>query len=370
MSEQKHIFLKHLSDSLNDAFYEVDQLRLVVYYALGFRLESIVNLPNKMPVIIMELVQWAERTDQIDKLIKGAREQNRTNQSLKLIEQEYAEYFKSQRAPEAEIPVEKVGEADQASTSQGTPVRGRSTGVRTAVLPVWFLERGAEIQRAVARVVLVEEVSGTPAGSGWATGFMVAPDLFMTCNHVIPSPEFANKLAVQFNYRLQMDGLVQETEIFRLSPDDFYVTNRDFDYSLLKVRPNEINEENGEPVLAGDRWGYIPLNDSPIFQEDQHLNIVHHPAGRPKEITVQENFLDSLYTNVVRYTSWTEPGSAGAPVLDNLWQLLALHHAKGGQDENGVWLKEGIRIDVIINDLREQLRATDQEVVLARLGID
>ena len=105
--------------------------------------------------------------------------------------------------------------------------------MRTAVLPVWFLERGAEIQRAVARVVLAEEVSGMPVGAGWATGFMVAPDLFMTCNHVIPTPDFANKLAVQFNYRLQMDGLVQETEIFRLSPGDLYITNHDLDYTEM-----------------------------------------------------------------------------------------------------------------------------------------
>lgn len=53
------------------------------------------------------------------------------------------------------------------------------------LLPVFFLQQGATVQRAVSRVVLLEPVAGLPAGSGWGTGSLISPTLFLTNNHVI-----------------------------------------------------------------------------------------------------------------------------------------------------------------------------------------
>ena len=62
-------------------------------------------------------------------------------------------------------------------------------------LPVWFLERGVDVQRSVARVVLTKPhtVRGYTfqPGRGWATGFMVSPNLFLTNNHVISDKPFS-----------------------------------------------------------------------------------------------------------------------------------------------------------------------------------
>jgi len=238
-------------------------------------------------------------------------------------------------------------------------------------LPVFFLERGVQVQRSIARVVLTKPHTVSsghtfPPGTGWATGFMVSPSLFLTNNHVIPDEDFARKVRMQFNFQLGEGGFEQPTEDFYPALDDAFHANEALDYTLIRLRPNQM-AGSGASALAGNRWGFIPLNENPLFRPDQHFNIIQHPRGRRKEIALQDNELDKLFANVVRYKSDTEPGSSGSPVFDNLWQLVALHHAGGEQDlTSGKWLNnQGIRIDRIVEDLRKHL----DEAVLEELGI-
>ena len=236
-------------------------------------------------------------------------------------------------------------------------------------LPAWFLVRGAEVQSAVGRVVLTEAVSGLPPGSGWATGFMVSPTLFMTNNHVIPNKPFADKIRMQFNYQLGPDGVEAVSESYLPDADDVFHTNPALDYSLIRLKGNQSGDVD-KPRQAGDRWGFIALNDSPVFRSKQHFNIVQHPSGRRKEIALQDNEIDKLFTNVVRYKADTEPGSSGSPVFNNVWQIVALHHAGGDRDASGKWLNnEGIRIDAVINDLRAHFVSEGRQDVLDELGI-
>ncbi len=237
-------------------------------------------------------------------------------------------------------------------------------------LPVWFLEQGAQSQRSIARVVLTKPHAGFPPGTGWATGFMVSPSLFLTNNHVIPDKAFAKKIRIQFNFQLGPDGSERPTESFLPASNDVFRTNVALDYTLIRLRPNQPAIDGGEPVVAGDRWGFIPLNDSPIFREEQHFNVIQHPDGRRKEVALQDNEIDKLFHNFILYKADTEPGSSGSPVFDNLWQLVALHHAGGERDASGKWLNnEGIRIDRIVEDLRQHFTDTDEERVLMELGI-
>ena len=235
-------------------------------------------------------------------------------------------------------------------------------------LPASFLEQGALVQRSVARVVLTKPHAGLPAGSGWATGFLISPSLFMTNNHVINDISFAGKIRIQFNYQLGPDGIELESESFFPKLDDVFWTNPALDYSLIRLQPMEAADGSGS-VLPGDHWGYIPLNESPIYREKQHFNVIQHPSGRRKEVALQNNEIHKLFENTVRYTTDTEPGSSGSPVFDNLWQLVALHHAGGEKDASGKWLdNQGIRVDKIIADLRAHFAGNNDDV-LAELGI-
>lgn len=247
-------------------------------------------------------------------------------------------------------------------------------------LPVHFLEKGAAIQRAVARVVL-------KSGQGWATGFMVSPTLFLTNNHVIPDVAFASSIEAQFQYQLDYNGLPKQVDIYQFDPNSVFHTNVQLDYTLIGMRKKSIFSVVTPvvPVVveasslidssnliniwkhAGNVHGFIPLQSSVSYADKQHVNIVQHPAARRKEVALQQNNIQYIYNNHVRYTTDTEPGSSGSPVFNNSWGLILLHHA-GGDVQNGVWINnEGVRIDKIVADIRNHFGAN--HAVVTELGI-
>lgn len=299
-------------------------------------------------------------------------------------------------------------------------------------LPVHFLEEGAVVQKAVARVALTEAYAGLPAGSGWGTGFLVSPSLFMTNNHVIPSESFARKVEMQFNYQLDYAGTPQSVDTYSPDPDDVFYTNTTLDFTLIRLNPrcrfvvgsswpsisgSELNsavrqsrleytpnpfgpEPPIDPRFAnmrlpidwqidiprfrkvctnpGQIWGHLQLLESISYagpsgdQLGQHVNIVQHPQGRRKEVSLQRNNLTNIYQNAIRYTSDTEPGSSGSPVFNNQWDLISIHHAAGEKDvANNVWISnEGMRIDKIVADLKSHYSgSTTGNQILAELGL-
>jgi hypothetical protein len=257
-----------------------------------------------------------------------------------------------------------TGEEIPASRNNEAPVLERIIG-ESNLLPVFFLEQGVERQKAVARIVLTQPEGNLNAGSGLATGFMVSPSLFLTNHHVIENSAFLHKIRIQFNYQLGPDGMPRPTESYLPEISGTFHTEPALDYTLIRLRPSQVAGE-----LAGNKFGFIRLNENPTFFSRQNLNIVQHPQGREKEIALQKNEIDKLFENVVRYTSDTEPGSSGSPVFDNLWQLVALHHGAGEQNSAGQYINnEGIRSNRIVEDLRIHFTGTGQTAVLAELGI-
>ena len=273
------------------------------------------------------------------------------------------------------------------------------------LLPVHFLEEGAVVQRAVARV--------TKDGSGWGTGFLVSPSLFMTNNHVIPNEAFALRCAMQFNFQLDYMGNPQTVDAYTPDPDDVFYTNSSLDFTLIRLNPHchpvyikvrdlwrtRIGGEAEEDVLerltlmqpvaaaqpllrdrllrmvciaAGGSWGYLRLPSSITYAVGEHLNIVQHPQARRKEVALQKNNITNIYTNRIRYTTDTEPGSSGSPVFNNQWDLVVIHHAAGEWDSAaGEWLSnEGMRMDKIVADLRSHYGGTPTgDQILTELGI-
>jgi len=240
-------------------------------------------------------------------------------------------------------------------------------------LPANFLQQGATVQRAVARVVLTQAHGQFPPGTGWATGFLISPSLFLTNNHVIPDKGFAQKIRMQFNYQLNDQGVESPTDSYIPAPEDVFHTNPALDYTIIRLQTKPVTGDatfGTGMIEPGQRWGFIALNPIPVFRENQHVNIVQHPRGRLKEIALQDNEVHALFTNAVRYKTDTEPGSSGSPVLDNLWQLVALHHA-GGERVDGTWINnQGIRIDRIIADLQSTFGSPESGgQVLEQLGL-
>lgn len=259
------------------------------------------------------------------------------------------------------------------------------------LLPVHFLQEGAVVQRAIARVV---------APSWLGTGFMVSDSLFLTNNHVLPETLTAQQARIEFNYQYDYNGVLQQVDTFSPQPQSFFHTNKTLDYTLVRLAPKSIiaplalanysdlhavagvsgNISDGfsPPVIkpvkvyAGKRWGFLPISKKVSYAVGQYVNMIQHPSGRSKELACQENTVDSVYSNVIRYTTDSEPGSSGSAVFNNGWELLALHHAAGDKIPNTnppQWKNnEGIRIDKIAQDLINNFSTTNPSI-LKELGL-
>jgi endonuclease G len=231
-------------------------------------------------------------------------------------------------------------------------------------LRVSFLSQGAAVARAVAYV----EVN---AGNSIeiATGFMVSPRLFITNQHVIADAAAARGTQVTFFRELDERGVPRPTTTFLLDPDSFALFSPDdqLDYALVALG----QRQSGAAGVA--ELGFCPLSDQP----DKHVigmntNIIQHPSGWLKMISVRNNMLTARTEHTLLYETDTEQGSSGSPVFNDDWQLVALHHwgepfldggaAAQAQAQNQDTpasarrnVNEGVRISAIYRDLAARL---------------
>ncbi|MEX0313808.1 MAG: serine protease, partial [Allomuricauda sp.] len=204
------------------------------------------------------------------------------------------------------------------------------------LLDVNFLIKGARMARAVGRIVL--PVAG---GNRLGTGFMVSPQIMMTNNHVLSSENEAANARFQFDYFRKEDGTVGPISEFSLRPDRFFITESNLDFTLCAV---ENTNPNGQDV---SQRGWFPLiGPSGKALIGEWVSIIQHPNGDPQKVVVQDNkVVDTFKEDFLHYKADTMGGSSGSPVLNVDWDLVALHHAAVGNNN------EGARISSIVNHL-------------------
>jgi endonuclease G len=196
---------------------------------------------------------------------------------------------------------------------------------QSQLMSSFFLALGAERARAVGRVV-------TQTGAGVGTGFLISPRLLMTNNHVIENEGRAARCRVEFDYVRSFDGRIADTQVFDLCPNEFFLTSEDqdgldLDYTVVAV---ETVNAKGEELAAR---GSIPLNvASGEVTLAELANIIQHPGGDPQQVALRDNKVVDSLEHFIRYEADTQPGSSGAPVFNDQWQLAALHHS-GVPDE-------------------------------------
>ena len=59
----------------------------------------------------------------------------------------------------------------------------------------------------------------------------------------------------------------------------------------------------------------------------ESLNVIQHPDGRPKQVALQQNELIDRVDDFLHYRTDTAPGSSGAPLFNNQWEIVGLHHS-------------------------------------------
>jgi V8-like Glu-specific endopeptidase len=207
--------------------------------------------------------------------------------------------------------------------------------------PIAFLQQGLEVSRSVAYISVQ---AGQERWSG--TGFLVAEDLLLTNNHVLPNVDL--NCLFRFNYEEDFWGHAQSSEEYQAKPSGWFHSNEELDYTLIQL--------DGKP---GQKWGWLPLRSQNLKRQDR-VNIIQHPAGRPKEISLQNNFVEYIGGNVVQYVTSTLNGSSGSPVFNDGWEVVAIHHAGGHIPEpttqRRYFRNEGILVDKILANLSPELR--------------
>lgn len=279
----------------------------------------------------------------------------------------------------------RVAEVATVAAEAGTATSGGATSLierigfervigKADFLNVSFLELALAVSRFVGRInIKISRMQSV----GFGTGFMVSPRLLLTNNHVLSTKQDAVHSEVEFDYQYDRFGRLLPVVNYSLEPNTFFITDRELDFTLVAVSQKAVQanvelKSYGWSRLIGDE-GKALIGDS--------LNIIQHPRGEAKQISLRSNQLLNLLENFAHYETDTEPGSSGSPVYNDQWEVIALHHSgvpktQGGQllaVDGSVWrdgvddpdklawvANEGIRISRIVNFIKRENLSSEQ----------
>ena len=178
-----------------------------------------------------------------------------------------------------------------------------------------FFDQGKNAARAVARVHIHDLQGGS---LGYGTGFLVSPRLFLTNNHVLDSVATASASKAEFNFQTNSAGEMQPSEVFAFTPEEFFLTDQERDYTLVSIKR--------DARLVNYGWlPLIPQIGKLIVGEK--VNIIQHPNGEAKQLAIRDNRVIDELELFIHYQTDTSPGSSGSPVFNDQWEVVALHHS-------------------------------------------
>ena len=248
-----------------------------------------------------------------------------------------------------------------------------------------FISKAIDLSRSVCRMQVPRIFHGVAKGENiFGTGWIIAPSLIITNHHVIDARECiiepsatktdfvlqAEQTIIWFDY-LREGGSFVEIKDFTLEASD-----ESLDYAILRLN---------NPNTLISRKCLNLIRQQPKLNRGYRLNILQHSRGGPLIYAIRNNFyIDTGNSNAfLRYLTDTEPGASGSPVLNDMWEVIGLHHAAQpishqyyanlpkeqyqtfpiqiltGEIIN--YHNEGVAIHSILNDLPQNLREEIQQ---------
>jgi hypothetical protein len=189
----------------------------------------------------------------------------------------------------------------------------------------------------------------------------------MTCHHVIRNLETAKESRFELDFYELDDGTVAMPVFIALDPEKLFLTTKDLDITLVALQPH--------PTLS-DRKSLWPEASGDLLVGES-LNIIHHAGGEPLRWTLRSSAAIDISNAFIHYTGDMGPGSAGAPVFNDQWELVGVHHAsvpRRGEDgrilarDGSLWQSHsGTSFEILAN---EAIRLSSIGAWLRSAGID
>ncbi|PSB02774.1 effector-associated domain EAD1-containing protein [Merismopedia glauca] len=300
---------EQLRIALQRAYPSRPKLQLLLREELNVRLDEIVGNGN-LENTVAELLGWAEESEErIPKLVSAAIKRNPGNSHLRA----FVESF-------GMIPVEARATPIISSGSE-FEWRGPTDDLelQSFLRPqpqLWdmaFLKHGVDRAAGVCRIEI-------EARQAIGTGVLVKQDLLLTNYHVYEAAGLdASRLRLAFG---SMTGMEENERIFQLAdhPVVHYSPTNKFDYVLFRVEPRIWQADAIRPV------SYVQTSPP----KGSSVHVVQHPDGDAMKVAFGTNGVTGVYEEegLIQYVSQTSNGSSGSPCFNDLWQLVALHHAQ------------------------------------------
>jgi len=196
---------------------------------------------------------------------------------------------------------------------------------------------------SVLKLALEKQEAVCQLNIGPSTGFLIAEDILMTCNHVLPDKRIASLCKARFNLQLDEKRMPLTRDEYSLAPDKLFETDPELDVTVVKVA--------GKPGTKS-KWGYIQL--SRVFpQPGNSAIIIQHPSQlKYKKIALGDMEIKYVDNREIQYLSDTLPGSSGSPIFNDDFKLIGVHRAgDGNPDDNKYFRNEGVHINAVIDFL-------------------
>lgn len=207
-----------------------------------------------------------------------------------------------------------------------------------------YLERGMEVAQTVARIRARDNLWQS---RGMGSGFLVGENLLLTNHHVLFDGTQKNSL-VDLDYELDHNGNARPISVFG-TDHRIYLTDEELDFTLIGLQPYS---SEGRP-LSEFGWMQLLLESGKALKREK-ISSIQHPGGRHKEIALHDSQVLGRDGDFLYYTTDTEAGSSGSPVLSQDWHVVALHHRTVPDPYRPCsWLaNRGIRISRILSRVR------------------
>jgi hypothetical protein len=196
---------------------------------------------------------------------------------------------------------------------------------------------------SVLRLALEKQKAVCQLNVGPSTGFLIAEDILVTCNHVLPDRRIASLCKARFNLQLDEKRMPLTRDEYNLAPNRLFETDPELDITVVKTA--------GKPG-AKSKWGYIRLERVSPRSGNSAIIIQHPSRLRYKKIALGDMEIKYVDNKEIQYLSDTLPGSSGSPIFNDDFKLIGVHRAgDGNPDDNKYFRNEGVHINAVIDFL-------------------